>query len=249
MSTEAQIKANQENAQKSTGPRTAEGKATVSQNAVKHGLFASEPLVLGESEAEFKLHRERMLADWYPQGYMETVLAHRIISLSWRLRRAERMQNHAIEILYKRDILHRLPMSVQPQYAGQSPHDMAVGAGSSAMANIAIRDFSNSKVLSQMMLYERRIENSLYRTMNQLKQLQRTRKVEDAAAEKEFTARRKRANAAMGLPARECNPWSQNQNKVKKQSQFVMTREGVKSCVEGGYEESSRPEPAENKAN
>ncbi|MHC4426752.1 MAG: hypothetical protein ACYSYV_11750, partial [Planctomycetota bacterium] len=123
MSTEAQIKANQENAQKSTGPRTAEGKATVSQNAVKHGLFASEPVVLGEDQAEFKLHREQMLADWYPRGYMETVLAHRIISLSWRLRRAERMQNHAIEILFKRDILNRLPISIQPQYAGQSPHD------------------------------------------------------------------------------------------------------------------------------
>ncbi len=177
MSTKAQIKANQENAQKSTGPRTAQGKATVSHNAVKHGLFASEPVVLGEDQAEFKLHREGLLADWYPQGYMETILAHRIISLSWRLRRAERMQNHAIEILFKRDILNRLPISVQPQYAGQSPHDMAAGASSSAMANLAIRDFSNSRVLSQMMLYERRIENSMYRTMNQLRKLQTARRI------------------------------------------------------------------------
>ncbi len=200
MSTEAQIKANQENAQKSTGPRTAEGKAAVSQNAVKHGLFASEPVVLGEDQAEYKMHRERLLADWYPQGYMETTLAHRIISLSWRLRRAESMQNHAIEILYKRDMLHRLPMSLQPKYAGQSPHDISAGARSSAMADIAIKDFSNSKVLSQMMLYERRIENSLFRTMNQLKQLQRVRKVEDAAADKQDEARRKKARAAAGLP-------------------------------------------------
>jgi hypothetical protein len=48
MATEAQIKANQQNAQKSTGPRTAEGKAAVSRNAVKHGLFASDPVILGE---------------------------------------------------------------------------------------------------------------------------------------------------------------------------------------------------------
>jgi hypothetical protein len=99
-----------------------------------------------------------------------------------------------------------------------------------------------------MMLYERRIENSLYRTMNQLKQLQRKRKVEDAAAEKEFEARRKRVRAAMGLPARECDAWSQKQNKVKKQTQFAPDREGVKSCGEGSYEENGRPEPAENKA-
>jgi hypothetical protein len=99
-----------------------------------------------------------------------------------------------------------------------------------------------------MMLYERRIENSLYRTMNQLKQLQRKRKVDDAAAEKEFEARRKRVRAAMGLPARECDPWSEKQNKVKKQTQFVMTREGVKSFGQGGYDEDTSPEPAENKA-
>ncbi len=41
MSTKAQTKANQKNAQKSTGPKTVEGKAVVSQNAVKHGLFAA----------------------------------------------------------------------------------------------------------------------------------------------------------------------------------------------------------------
>jgi hypothetical protein len=39
MATEKQINANRKNAQKSTGPKTAEGKAAVSQNAVKHGLF------------------------------------------------------------------------------------------------------------------------------------------------------------------------------------------------------------------
>ncbi len=248
MSSKAQIKANQQNAQKSTGPRTAQGKAAVSQNAVRHGLFASEPVVLGEKQAEFDLHRELLLADWYPQGYMETILAHRIISLSWRLRRAERMQTQAIEIKYKRDMLSRLPISIQPQYAGQSAHDMAVGAGSSAMANIAIKDFSNSKVLSQMMLYERRIENSMYRTMDKLKKLQTARKIEDAAAEKQDRARRKRARAAVGLPARECNLWSENEKEVKKQSQFAMAREGLKSFAEGGYEDNARPEPAENKA-
>jgi len=43
MTTQKQIKANRQNAQKSTGPKTDEGKAAVSQNAVKHGIFPNRP--------------------------------------------------------------------------------------------------------------------------------------------------------------------------------------------------------------
>ena len=38
MATEAQIKANQENAKKSTGPVTSAGKEISSMNAVTHGI-------------------------------------------------------------------------------------------------------------------------------------------------------------------------------------------------------------------
>ena len=75
MATKAQIKANKQNSQKSTGPRTAEGKAAVSQNAVKHGLFAHEALIHGESQADFDLHREAFLAEWRPVGPTESMMA------------------------------------------------------------------------------------------------------------------------------------------------------------------------------
>ena len=45
MATEKQIAANRLNAQKSTGPKTPEGRAAVRLNGVKHGLTA-ETLVL-----------------------------------------------------------------------------------------------------------------------------------------------------------------------------------------------------------
>ena len=47
MSSTARVRANRLNAQLSTGPRTASGKAASSMNAVKHGLRARQPLLLG----------------------------------------------------------------------------------------------------------------------------------------------------------------------------------------------------------
>ena len=53
MATTAQILANRNNSRKSTGPKTDEGKAAVSQNAVKHGIFA-ESVIQGENEADYE---------------------------------------------------------------------------------------------------------------------------------------------------------------------------------------------------
>ena len=54
MTTEAQTEANRANAQKSTGPRTPEGKAKVAQNALKHGLLAKQAVVVGEDTRRFR---------------------------------------------------------------------------------------------------------------------------------------------------------------------------------------------------
>ncbi len=59
MSTTEQINANRQNAQKSTGPKTNEGKAAVSKNAVKHGLFAAEAVIEGENQTEYIKHYYR----------------------------------------------------------------------------------------------------------------------------------------------------------------------------------------------
>ena len=86
MSTTEQIKANRQNAQKSTGPKTDEGKAAVSQNAVKHGLFA-ESVIKGENEADYEAFHDNFLAELAPAGAVELMLAERAVNLSWRLKR------------------------------------------------------------------------------------------------------------------------------------------------------------------
>jgi len=52
MSSEAQIRANQENARKSTGPTSVTGKARVAQNARKHGFSSREVMITCPEDAD-----------------------------------------------------------------------------------------------------------------------------------------------------------------------------------------------------
>ena len=59
--TPALLAANRANAQKSTGPRTPQGKAWVSFNAFKHGRYAARPEELAERLLRAGCHREAAL--------------------------------------------------------------------------------------------------------------------------------------------------------------------------------------------
>jgi hypothetical protein len=55
MATQKQIAANRAHAQKSTGPKTPEGKAIVARNATKHSLLARTITLDSESQERFDL--------------------------------------------------------------------------------------------------------------------------------------------------------------------------------------------------
>ena len=75
-----------------TGPRTAEGKARSSRNALKHGLTSNEPLVPEEDPAEFEELRREFLAELRPVGPTEETLAGIMVLATWKLRRVWRME-------------------------------------------------------------------------------------------------------------------------------------------------------------
>ena len=177
MATAAQIQANRTNARKSTGPRTAEGKEKASQNALKHGLRARQAVIPGEDPGEFEEHREEMLAELAPAGAVQGMLAERIVHLSWRLKRAERVQNAVFDTLYAREVDYRPSRRSAPPAGSSAPP-----AGSSAPANpvgdwvlgrTIIADYANRPVLDRLLTYERRIESSLYKAMRELERLKR----------------------------------------------------------------------------
>jgi hypothetical protein len=92
MTSEAQIAANRLNAQKSTGPRTPEGKAVMRRNPLRHGLSASTVVLFYESEAEFDQFRLDLAVDFAPVGAEECALVEQIAILRWRLRRVSRAE-------------------------------------------------------------------------------------------------------------------------------------------------------------
>ncbi|MCX6907776.1 MAG: hypothetical protein NTY01_07010, partial [Verrucomicrobia bacterium] len=86
-----QIEANRNNSLKSTGPKTAEGKANAKMNAAKHGILSNEAVVQGmhykESRSEFRHFRERFWEELAPVGPLEEALVDQIVANRWRWRR------------------------------------------------------------------------------------------------------------------------------------------------------------------
>ena len=182
MSTEAKIIANRRNAQKSTGPRTRAGKAAISKNAVKHGLLASQAVISSESREDFDINRDRIISYLVPESPMESMLAERIVVLSWRLQRIGCIQAQTIDALKARitsSPLSKLTQSLLFKNQKQSQTAHSTSANDLALGLMAIKDFSNSRVLDRLLMYERRIENSMFKTIFEFKRLQLMRELQN----------------------------------------------------------------------
>ena len=94
MSTAAQISANQLNAQLSTGPRTPEGKSQVAQNATKHGLTASYPVIrTPEEQTQFNSLEAAYQNELHPYTPTELTLFKQLVLASWNIDRCHRLES------------------------------------------------------------------------------------------------------------------------------------------------------------
>ncbi len=92
MATLRQIKANRLNAQKSTGPRTPQGKAASAQNALKSGLDAESQFVTGEDRSEFAALQDEYIARFQPLTPEERFQVDTLLRNEWTLRRLFRAE-------------------------------------------------------------------------------------------------------------------------------------------------------------
>ena len=80
-----------------TGPRTAEGKATSSMNAMSHGLTSGKVVLPGEDSTQFQHLRRDLLREHRPNTPTEKLLVEEMAQAHWRLDRVRRRQDQAFE--------------------------------------------------------------------------------------------------------------------------------------------------------
>jgi hypothetical protein len=111
MASTAQILANRQNAEKSSGPVTVEGRARVSQNATSFGLFSVANFVRPEERDIFNKFECDYIAELSPATSLEQTLTREIIHAAWRLRRCASLEVAPPENLTDEE-LDRLQLSI-----------------------------------------------------------------------------------------------------------------------------------------
>lgn len=157
---------NRENAKKSTGPRTAEGKAKVRFNATRHHL-TSQLIVLPEGEfAAYTALLDRYEALYSPVGEMEITLVGQIANATWRLN-----YSHTYEMSLM--ALHHNPH--HPGIAADNPTEVTEALANAAAPGVKTKDFAN------LSLYRTREFRLIEKSLPKLEALQTARKAKEAA--------------------------------------------------------------------
>ena len=153
MASDQQIAANRLNAQKSTGPRTAEGKAQVGSNALKHGLTGKQIVLPDENPKEFDSFRAGLLNELNPSGELEGLLAERIVVDSWRLRRVPALE----AMLYK------------------GSYELDAREGNDSSVTMTFVAHNCWQVLGNLWRHEAALHRSFSRSLHELQRLQAIR--------------------------------------------------------------------------
>ena len=168
MASAAQIAANRANAQKSTGPRTVEGKKKASMSALKHGLTAQTLVLPHEEPLAYGQMRESLYDQYQPATEQECMLVDQLVSAWWRTIRVRQMETDMFD-LQIRTLNNAYPDKPKSKLSDRQA--LAV-----RFVTESENDFRN------FMRYDAAIERAFYRALNTLEKLQAARKKQEAAA-------------------------------------------------------------------
>lgn len=166
MASRAQIEANRRNAQGSTGPRSAAGKARSALNALKHGITAEKATLPAEDRAAHERLREDLFARLAPVGEQEARLVDRLALLYARRERAGLADTAAWNACWQEDVWPR-----EPQF-GPAPgglDHLVIGVAAALRAGVL-------KQLNLIAGYEARLARQIEQLRAELDELQQQRR-------------------------------------------------------------------------
>jgi len=128
MSTKAQTNANRANAQKSTGPKSAEGKAKSSLNRVSHGFNSATLFLGGENREEFDALLSDLTTEFHPATPSEQILVEKMVQNQWNSLRALRFQSALLNASVSEGYVHPdLGLLIRYQTAADRAYHKAHG--------------------------------------------------------------------------------------------------------------------------
>ena len=185
MTSERQQHSNKMNAQSSTGPVTAAGKAAAAQNAMKHGLSAQPGnIAFWEDPQAYSALQEAIQRDLAPVGAMEMALADRIVQILWRESRINRLE---LGVLYHafvnfKGMEGRIPDNTvlphQSDPAQMTRQDLQQHFDTQ-LGNAVAYDLSEGRALTQVDGFRFRNHRMLLETLQALQKMQAARQKAD----------------------------------------------------------------------
>jgi hypothetical protein len=185
--TQKQLEANRQNAKKSTGPCTPEGKVRASLNAWRHGLTGQVATMPDEDRRAFETFTAEIRAAYHPEGALERQIAQSIAEDEWRLNRARAIENNVIALGHS---------STAADVGTDNPQIHAA----LTQARVFWRSPEKFALLS---IYEQRISRKIQRNEERLHALQTARQaaLQQALEEARLLAERAEAKGEIYHPA------------------------------------------------
>jgi hypothetical protein len=171
MTSPAQLAANRANARRSTGPRSADGKARSAGNALKHGLTAESATLPCEDRLAHERLRLDLIARHQPEGEAEARLVDDLAFHYSRLARLPQAEAGAWNAHWQEDVWPKRPAF------GATVEGLAhatIGFG------VAVRSGVMGELV-RLSLYEQRIRRAIEKTREQLKAAQDERRAAEQA--------------------------------------------------------------------
>jgi hypothetical protein len=159
MSTSAQILANRQNAARSSGPTSPEGRQISSRNSTRHGLTGVFNVLPHEDAADFTGLAARLRNEFQPEGENEEFLVDQMIQSRCRLLRIQRLEALAFEQIL-----------TEP------------GSGADPDARILGAICASGNALDKLRRYAAAAERSYYKALRELQNSRAREKKSDAAA-------------------------------------------------------------------